>query len=156
IIYHGINSQVLGDLDTIGTFFGRLSVSVMMRTQVLISCLLLGSTRGSFFAQENQSRAMQTAEVLNSQISKRISLKYLLFLPKGYEQDSLKRWPLILFLHGIGERGTDPWKVKAHGPPKVAEQIADFPFIVASPQCPDGRWWSNEELSTLLDEVITK
>jgi predicted peptidase len=99
---------------------------------------------------------MQTAEVLNSTISRTIHLKYLLFLPKGYELDSSKRWPLILFLHGIGERGEDPWKVKAHGPPKVAEQMADFPFIVASPQCPDGRWWSNEELSALLDEVIAK
>ena len=99
---------------------------------------------------------MQTAAILNKQISRTIQLKYLLFLPKGYEPDSSKRWPLILFLHGIGERGQDPWKIKAHGPPKVAEQTTDFPFIVVSPQCPAGQWWSNEELAALLDEVIAK
>ncbi len=30
---------------------------------------------------------------------------YLRYLPKGYRQDSGKRWPLLLFLHGAGERG---------------------------------------------------
>ena len=49
-----------------------------------------------------------------------------------------KKWPLMLFLHGSGERGTDLNKVKKHGPPKIVEQKPDFPFIVVSPQCPDG------------------
>jgi predicted peptidase len=126
-----------------------------MRTQILISGLLLGSTLGSLFAQDTMSKPRQTAEVLNKQINKAIQLKYLLFLPKGYPGSS-KRWPVILFLHGIGERGQDPWKVKLHGPPKVAEQMADFPFVVVSPQCPEGEWWSNEVLMTLLDEVIAR
>jgi predicted peptidase len=128
----------------------------MMRTSILISALLLELQLGPVLAQNTMPKPIQTAEVLNKEIRKTIQLKYLLFLPRGYDPNPSRRWPMILFLHGIGERGQDPWKVKAHGPPKVAEQLADFPFIVVSPQCPAGEWWSNETLTTLLDEVIAR
>ena len=98
----------------------------------------------------------QTARVAALTISKKVKPSYLLFLPDGYSTKSSPRWPLIFFLHGIGERGSDPWKVKVHGPPKVAEKMTNFPFIVVSPQCPDGEWWSNEILGALLDEVMAK
>lgn len=101
-------------------------------------------------------QSKQTAQLLTKKTSETIKLNYLLFLPEDYAAKSSKRWPMILFLHGIGERGSDPWKVKVHGPPKVAEKMTNFPFIVVSPQCPDGQWWSNEILATLLDEAIAK
>ena len=85
--------------------------------------------------------------------TQRIELKYLLFLPKGYEAKSEKRWPLLLFLHGIGERGRDVSKVATHGPPKYVKDHPDFPFILVSPQCPDGELWSNDTLLALLDEI---
>src|SRR4051812_7907998 len=40
-----------------------------------------------------------------------LELNYLLFLPQGYAANSGQRWPLLLFLHGAGERGSDIWKV---------------------------------------------
>ncbi|MDP3831865.1 MAG: prolyl oligopeptidase family serine peptidase, partial [Ignavibacteriaceae bacterium] len=54
-----------------------------------------------------------------------------------------------------GERGTDLDKVKFHGPPKLISEGKEFPFIVVSPQCPEGRWWQISELNYLLDELIT-
>jgi predicted peptidase len=98
----------------------------------------------------------QTAQVLATTRSKDLKVDYLLFLPEGYDEKATNRWPLILFLHGIGERGSDPWKVKVHGPPKVAESMTNFPFIVVSPQCPEGQWWSNATLEALLDSVTRK
>jgi predicted peptidase len=80
-------------------------------------------------------------------------VKYLLFLPQGYQPKAAKRWPLILFLHGSGERGTNVWKVATHGPPKNVTAHPDFPFIVVSPQCRDGQTWSNDTLLALLDEI---
>ena len=77
---------------------------------------------------------------------------YLLFLPADYDK-SLKPWPLIIFLHGSGERGDDISLVKTHGPPKIVEQDKNFPFILISPQCPAGRWWNSGELKLLIDEV---
>jgi predicted peptidase len=81
----------------------------------------------------------------------KVQMNYLLYLPKEYEQK--ESWPLLLFLHGAGERGDDLEQVKKHGPPKLIEAGEQFPFIVVSPQCPRGRWWETFDLATLLDEI---
>jgi predicted peptidase len=90
------------------------------------------------------------------QFTKTISaqVSYLLFLPKGYDAKAEKRWPLMLFLHGAGERGTNIWKVATHGPPKNVATNPDFPFILVSPQCPEHQIWSREALLGLLDDII--
>jgi len=82
-----------------------------------------------------------------------LEANYLLFLPQGYEGQAGKRWPLILFLHGAGERGSDVWLVAKHGPPKEVTEHPDFPFIVVSPQCPADQTWSDEVLMALLEEI---
>lgn len=117
---------------------------------ILIVCTALS------YSEEAMPKSKQTAQMFDKKVSKRAKLNYLLFLPEGYEAKGKKRWPLIFFLHGIGERGSDPWKVKVHGPPKVAEKMSNFPFVVVSPQCPDGQWWSSETLMALLDDVIDR
>jgi len=85
-------------------------------------------------------------------ITRTVGCDFLLFLPPGHDAGG-RRWPLILFLHGAGERGSDLGLVKKHGPPKIVEQRPDFPFIVVSPQCPSGEVWDNDALVELLDEV---
>lgn len=60
-------------------------------------------------------------------------------LPSGYHASSLK-WPLLIFLHGSGQRGTDLNKVLAHGPPQLVAQGRSYPFILCSPQLAAGRW----------------
>ncbi len=82
-----------------------------------------------------------------------VKFTYLLYLPEDYKKDPEKKWPLMLFLHGAGERGSDLNKVKAHGPPKIVEGKKDFPFIVVSPQCPENAWWEPFQLIALLDEI---
>ncbi len=79
--------------------------------------------------------------------------RFLLALPKEYAADSGKRWPLVLFLHGAGERGTDVQKVAVHGPPKLVKEGWDFPFILASPQCPEGQVWDTDALIGLVDTL---
>lgn len=81
---------------------------------------------------------------------------YLLYLPGGYKAGARKQWPLILFLHGSGERGTNIWRATIHGPAKFIEKHPDFPFIVVTPQCPDGHKWSDEMALAILDEVSEK
>ncbi len=82
-----------------------------------------------------------------------LQTEYLLFLPAEYGKDPARKWPLMLFLHGSGERGTDINLVKKNGPPKIVEQKPDFPFIVISPQCPPKTRWNIKLLSALLDDV---
>jgi len=87
-------------------------------------------------------------------IKKDISLKYWLYLPADYGKAG-KKWPLMMFLHGAGERGDDLNQVLAHGPARFAHEGKDFPFIIISPQCPEGDWWSNkvDGLVVLCDYV---
>ena len=99
-------------------------------------------------------KANQKAHNLSRRITKPATASYLLFLPEGYEARGKKQWPLILFLHGAGERGTNLNKVTVHGPPKIVKSRPDFPFIVVSPQCPEGEHWQNDALLALLDEVM--
>lgn len=86
-------------------------------------------------------------------------LDYWLHLPAAYTADAGTRWPLILFLHGRGERGADLDLVKIHGIAKVVETQPDFPFITVAPQCPITSVWMTDELdhlNALLDSVIAQ
>jgi predicted peptidase len=100
----------------------------------------------------------QQAHSFEVQITKTVRLNYLLYLPKGYGTDPHKKWPLILFLHGAGERGDDLELVKVHGIPKILKRRKTFPFIVVSPQCSEDAWWPGEveALAALLDEVVAR
>ena len=91
-----------------------------------------------------------------TQIQTTVALEYLLYLPPHY--DSLNKWPLILFLHGRGERGSNLRMVKRHGLPKRLANGDDFPFIIVSPQCPAGSYWTEEldALNALLDHIVAE
>ncbi len=99
----------------------------------------------------------QHSQVFEKTVTKTLNCKYLLFLPEDYGKKQ-QRWPLIMFLHGAGERGDNLEKVKKHGPPKIVEKQKDFPFIVVSPQCPTGDWWTDEVevLINLLDDIVAR
>ncbi|NCO40294.1 MAG: hypothetical protein AUJ96_29865 [Armatimonadetes bacterium CG2_30_66_41] len=99
------------------------------------------------------NQARQSANAFEKTITKVVSANYLLYLPEGYE-DTDEKWPLLLFLHGAGERGGDLEKVKLHGPVKLVEQGKGLPFVVVSPQCPENRWWDVESLDALLDQIV--
>jgi predicted peptidase len=82
----------------------------------------------------------------------KIEFNYLLYLPKDYGKGG-KESPLLLFLHGAGETGSDIEKIKVHGPPKLLAAGKDLPFIVVSPQAPK-RGWVPQALNALLDDII--
>jgi predicted peptidase len=132
----------------------------MIRTIVAVTMGLLALT--SYGADEpldkTKPAAAQTQMPKEFKFTKTqtFEARYLLFLPQGYNATSGKTWPLMLFLHGAGERGTNIWKVATHGPPKNVTSHPDFPFILVSPQCPEGEIWSSDLLLGLLDEIEQK
>jgi predicted peptidase len=81
---------------------------------------------------------------------------YLLYLPPGYTGQPDKKWPVVFFLHGAGERGSNLELVKVHGLPQEIQQGRDFPFIVVAPQCPlEQRWEAQlEKLDKLYAEIL--
>ncbi len=110
-------------------------------------CLLL--LCGSGLRAERHSKASFTLRQTTEQ-----KYDYLIHLPEGYAADESARWPVILFLHGAGERGTQLSKVAVHGPPRLVEAGTNFPCIVVSPQCPTNQRWNDAVLLGLLDHVI--
>jgi len=87
-------------------------------------------------------------------VTKTLSCQYLLYLPE--DSSTAKPWPLVLFLHGAGERGADLELVKKHGIPKLVAAGKAFPFIAVSPQCPPDIWWDTEVLAALLDDLAAR
>ncbi len=81
-------------------------------------------------------------------------MSYLLYLPDNYNDS--EEWPLMVFLHGAGERGDDLDKVKVHGPPKLIEQGREFPFVVVSPQVPLNDWWRPGMVVELIQYIVGK
>ena len=70
-------------------------------------------------------------------------LNYRLMLPAGYDFNGETKYPLVLFLHGAGERGGDNAKQLVHGAKDFASEAnrAKYPCFVVFPQCPEGRKW---------------
>jgi len=98
----------------------------------------------------SQEVDLQKVAVLRKDIA--VNIQYLVSVPQ--EEPPVEGWPLMLFLHGLGECGSDINRVKKHGPPKLIENGKKFPFVVVSPQCPRGSRWEPWELTVLLDDVI--
>jgi len=86
-----------------------------------------------------------------------VKLNYALYTPDEY-QETDNDFPLVLFLHGVGERGTDLKKIEINGIPELISKGKQFPFLTLAPQCPDFGWWSRSEyveaLASLTKEII--
>ncbi len=83
------------------------------------------------------------------------TLNYLLFTPHDSTAVIAGKFPLIITLHGIGERGSELWRVKGEGLPKILDGYNSFPFIVVSPQCPSTtEWYYNGGVQALVNKLI--
>ncbi len=94
-----------------------------------------------------------SSSTLNWKVTRSGELNYQLYLPPSYKPGGKERWPLMLFLHGAGERGTDVKHVALHGPLSMVKQGTNFPFIIVAPQCPANQTWDSEALIQLLNEM---
>jgi predicted peptidase len=117
----------------------------------LLTCTILFVSGVKILADEPASVTPDRQRPQTLERTVKVSFKYLLYLPDDYEKQA--SWPVLLFLHGSGERGDDLALVKKHGPPKLIASGQKFPFIVVSPQCPKGKSWEPFELTALLDDV---
>lgn len=101
---------------------------------VLLALLLAGVAHGA------PSRFVPRSLTLDGQ-----RYRYQVFVPDGWT--AKRRWPVVLFLHGIGERGNDNQTQLGQGlPPWLREHGQRFPAVVVIPQAPlDGYWDGRDE-----------
>jgi len=128
-------------------------VSAVACAVVLSGCSTV--THESHHHSVSAQPAMQTPQHFQKTLTRSVKLDYQLYLPEGYQKTGAA-WPLLLFLHGAGERGTNVEKVTVHGPPKLVKAGVKLPFIIVSPQCPTDEAWRDEDLLALLDTMIAK
>ncbi len=76
-------------------------------------------------------------------------------VPTGYAA-STRPWPLLVFLHGAGERGFDIEDVKRGGPPMLVARGQAYPMIVCSPQADPGTRWLPGRLHALVAALGTR
>ncbi len=102
--------------------------------------------------------AQQPFSITLSVAQSEVEVDGLLYLPADYGRDAQRRWPLIVFLHGSGERGTDPQRLTSIGLPQILQDRSDVPFVVVSPQLPPGEQWNDkgEMLDALIDSIGTQ
>ena len=82
------------------------------------------------------------------------TLRHAVYLPPDFE--SRDNWPLVIFLHGAGERGTDLSGVYRHGPFREIKEGREFPFVAVAPQISGRKYWAcyAETLNAMLDTWI--
>ena len=87
--------------------------------------------------------------------------RYQVYVPEDWHRDNHKLWPVILFLHGRGERGSEGmWQTQIGLPEAIRDHPERWPFIVVMPQCSIDRYWTDKDMLAMamaeLDEETTE
>ena len=108
----------------------------------------------------NKDGSLQNKLVFDSGLNQHprdTNYHYISYTPKNYKADSLKKWPLIIFLHGGSSRGTDTLKLYTYGIPDQIWRGREFPFVIVAPQCPINQRWSTDNwFDNFYEEINTK
>ena len=157
----GLDAQVVREQNSVLSRYFRGLWSDAMFRQADSGALLAGlyETRageGNFERTDVWRRDAEWWYRLKRQTGDVGELKSLDYLPPGYNADPNKKWPLLLFLHGGGEWGSDLSKLTLHGPPRLIKEGKTFPFLVVAPQLPTDEQWLPLQLNDFLNHIETK
>ena len=123
-----------------------------MRLALLASLLCLGLSAAEFTLSPDV-KAKPLAKHFE-QAGLPYALDYLTYLPASYEKDLGKKWTLVIFLHGSGERGNQLNLVRKNGLPFELDRRSDTPYIMVAPQCPAKDRWNVQVLDALLTDLL--
>lgn len=97
------------------------------------------------------SRSQEIKGSFTKEVTTTVAFKYILQLPENQKE----KFPLIIFLHGSGERGGDLEAVKNHSP-FTYQNLIQSPVAILAPQCPENVWWNTTALYELIKNITTK
>lgn len=127
----------------------RALAALLIASAAAFGATAAGSTRG----YPAPPRTLQGGQHAYTSLAAGVRLNYLLYAPGGYRTAARRRWPLIVFLHGSGQRGNDPLALLDEPLPKTLATTTSFPAIVLSPQAPASVYaWS--ELIEPVDALV--
>ena len=93
----------------------------------------------------------QETGFLNRTIQLRgVSYRFQVYLPEDWRRNDHRQWPIILFLHGRGERGAEGmWQTQIGLPEAVRDHPERWPFIIVMPQCPQPHYWTDPDIMAM-------
>ncbi len=137
-----------------GDFAGRLYLVDEDNHRIVIFNHAASQPNGAFADYVLGQPDFGSDPIIQQEIYDPSTFNYLLFMPRDTSAVIDGKYPLILSLHSIGERGSDLWKVKEAGLPKILDGKDTFPFIVVSPQCPSTTEWYYDRTDTILNKLL--
>ena len=96
-----------------------------------------------------------TAQEVKAEFNKEVKEIQKISYVLDYPQNAKGKLPLIVFLHGSGERGNNLEMVKAHSPFTYKNLIKE-PVAILAPQCPADVWWDTKAVYNLIKEIQAK
>jgi len=99
----------------------------------------------------SNSYAQEVKANFAKEIKVKLEMQYVLQLPTNQKE----KFPLIVFLHGSGERGTDLEIVKNHSP-FTYQSLINQPVAILAPQCPENVWWDTNTVYQLILDISSK
>jgi poly(3-hydroxybutyrate) depolymerase len=124
----------------------------ILRLLAACLCLLWGVIPTSLYAaagpKASRKHPAQETGFLNRKIQiGKVTYRYQVYVPEDWRRDDHKLWPVILFLHGRGERGSEGmWQTQIGLPEAIRDHPDRWPFIVVMPQCAIDRYWTDREM----------
>jgi len=100
------------------------------------------------FLKSFPSFSQEIAGSFKEEIKMFIEVKYLIKLP----ENQIEKFPLLVFLHGSGERGTNIELVKNHSP-FTYQSLMQTDVAILAPQCPENTWWNTNEIYKLIQSI---
>ena len=84
-----------------------------------------------------------------------ITYRFQVYLPEEWRRDDGKQWPIILFLHGRGERGSEGmWQTQIGIAEAVRNHPDRWPFVIVMPQCPQTAHWTDPVMLNLAMDSL--
>jgi acetyl esterase/lipase len=86
-----------------------------------------------------------------------VTYRFQVYLPEEWRRDDHRLWPIILALHGRGERGSEGmWQTQIGLPQAVRDHPERWPFVIVMPQCPQPSYWTDPSMMALALEALDK
>ncbi len=130
-----------------------LSACVLLAGAVLPACAAVRGATATDTPKPRHDKPEPPQETgfLNRRIELHgVSYRFQVYLPEEWRRDDHKLWPVVLFLHGRGERGSEGmWQTQIGLPQAVRDHPERWPFVIVMPQCPLGNVWTDPDMLTM-------
>jgi acetyl esterase/lipase len=135
-------------------------ILLFLASGLLLACVMMFAQAQAAPGSGNHARTATPQETgfLNRTLALHgATYHYQVYLPESFRRDDHKQWPVILFLHGRGERGSEGmWQTQVGLPQAVRDHPERWPFVIVMPQCPLSRYWTDPEMLTMAMNALNR